>query len=86
MTGDGSGASSLDGRAFSFRLDAGTPPTAGDLVVLTPDEGPAYLGQTLESSAAGTASTGAGSVIGAIIVVVVVGMVTGRSRAGRGSI
>ena len=66
MTGARPGASSLDGRAFSFRLDAGTPPTAGDLVVLTTDEGPTYLGQTLESTAAGGASTGAGSVIGAI--------------------
>ena len=47
MTGAGPGATSLDGRAFSFRLDAGTPPTAGDLVVLTTDEGPTYLGQTL---------------------------------------
>ena len=67
MTTAGSRATSLDGRAFSFRLEGHPqPPSAGDLVVLSTREAPDYLAQVVESSADDDVSSGVGSVIGAI--------------------
>jgi len=67
VTGGTSGATSRDARTFTFRVDDGTAPLAGDVVLLRDADGPDHLGQVLESATGPDgAGVGSGAVIGAL--------------------
>src|SRR5690349_7249919 len=59
-------AHSLDGRSFSYAASAGSPLIAGDLVLLTTEEGDRLCGQLRAKEAQSDLAVGTGVILGGV--------------------